>query len=143
MKRYKLDIIFGAIILLHLVVICILLYAIHGCLHVSDPPDIHPVVLEFSVSDYQQTIQENPVGQNVGKVPDRETAIKTAKELWVEKYGIKNNDPTNGWEPIVCFDETSNCWLVTLSLPKTVKKASVPSALIEKDGTVLSVWLNA
>ena len=141
MKRYKLDIIFGTIILFHIIVICILLYAIYGCLHVSDPPEIHPVTLDFSVSDYQQIIQENPAGQNIGNVSDRETAIKIARELWIEKYGIKNNDPTNGWEPIVYFDEASNCWLITLSLPETVKKASVPSAIVEKDGTVLAVWL--
>lgn len=101
-------------------------------------------ISEFDLSNYKWEIETFQSDKNVGKVNDSNTAIAQAKELWIEKYGTINGipyDPTHGRKVNVYFDYSNDCWLIRGTLPPNTK-GSVPSAIIQKDGTVLAVWMD-
>ena len=99
---------------------------------------------EFSLSNHQWAIETFPSDKNVGSIDDANTAIEKSKELWIEKYSVvagQPNNPINGKPIKVYFDEKNDCWYVHGTLPSNINGA-VPSALIQKDGKVLAVWMD-
>ena len=79
----------------------------------------------------------------MGPVPDAETAIARAKELWLEKYGVINGkpyDPTGGRPIMIGYDAKNDCWVVNGTLPKNAFGV-VPFAIIQGDGTVLAMGM--
>lgn len=100
-------------------------------------------VWECDISLLRREIENFPYEGNVGPVPDAETAIARAKELWLEKYGVVNGkpyDPTRGCPISVGYDEENDCWAVNGTLPENAI-GSVPFAIIQRDGTVLAVGM--
>jgi hypothetical protein len=93
-----------------------------------------PSVGTFELEDFQWHIENFPSDKNVGAVDDAETAIKIAKELWIEEYSKIRDAPIK-----VFFDKKNDCWYVCGTLPKNML-GGVPHALIQKDGTVIAVW---
>jgi len=97
---------------------------------------------EFQLSEYQREIDNCPFDRNVGDVGDPETAIKKAKDLWLEKYGEFYGDPNDPFYSKRCefsYDPESESWLINGTLPPDWV-GSLPYALIKRDGTVLAVW---
>ena len=98
---------------------------------------------KFNIEKYQWEIENFPLDKNIGEVNDADTAIEKAKKLWIENYGTVNDqpyDPIQGREIEVFFDNDNDCWLVKTVLPSNVK-GSVPHAIIQKNGTVMAVWM--
>lgn len=105
--------------------------------------DSEIVVRDCNITNYQRVIEECPYEGNVGPVPDAETAIARAKELWLEKYGVisgKPYDPTHGCPIMVGYDAVNDCWVVNGTLPKN-GMGVVPLAIIQGDGTVLAMGM--
>ena len=106
-----------------------------------------PTVGEFALSEvlskYEWEIKEYPTDKNVGEVNTPQVAIEKAKELWLEEYrtvGGKPYDPIKGRKILVSYDSANECWHLTVKIPRNVIGV-FPHALIQKDGTVLAVWL--
>ncbi len=100
-------------------------------------------VWDCDISKLQWEIENFPCERNVGPVPDAETAVARAKELWMDKYGVVNGkpyDPTHGCPISVGYDAKNDCWAVNGTLPKNAI-GSVPFAIIQSDGTVLAVGM--
>lgn len=107
----------------------------------AEEPQI--IVADCDITQLQEEIERFPFDRNVGLVPDAETAIARAKELWLEKYGVINGkpyDPTHGCPISVGYDAKHDCWAVNGTLPKNGMGA-VPFAIIQSDGTVLAVGM--
>lgn len=101
------------------------------------------VVRDCNITNYQRVIEEFPFEGNVGPVPDAETAVTKAKELWLEKYGVisgKPYDPTGGRPIMIGYDAKNDCWVVNGTLPKNAFGV-VPFAIIQGDGTVLAMGM--
>ena len=105
--------------------------------------DPEGAVRECDIATFQREIEEFPFEGNVGPVPDAETAIARAKELWLEKYGVINGkpyDPTGGRPIMIGYDAKNDCWVVNGTLPKNAFGV-VPFAIIQGDGTVLAMGM--
>ena len=105
--------------------------------------DSEIVVSDCDITNYQRIIEECPYEGNVGPIPDAETAIARAKELWLEKYGVINGkpyDPTGGRPIMIGYDAKNDCWVVNGTLPKNAFGV-VPFAIIQGDGTVLAMGM--
>ena len=105
--------------------------------------DSEIVVRDCNITNYQRVIEECPYEGNVGPVPDAETAVTKAKELWLEKYGVINGkpyDPTGGRPIMIGYDAKNDCWVVNGTLPKNAFGV-VPFAIIQGDGTVLAMGM--
>ena len=101
------------------------------------------VIMDCDLASYQRVIERFPYEGNVGPIPDAETAVARAKELWLEKYGVINGkpyDPTHGCPIKVGYDAKQDCWVVHGTLPKNAIGA-VPVAIIQGDGTVLAMGM--
>ena len=126
-----------------LVVIIFILTVIGGAIIILFHSNKHHSIKEFDVLEYQWEIENFSFEKNVGQIDDADTAIEKAKDLWSENYSTVNNQP---YDPIkkrkieVFFDQHNDCWLVKTTLPSNTKGA-VPHTIIEKDGTVLAVWM--
>ena len=95
-------------------------------------------------SQYQWGIENFPSNKNVGPTENAETAVKKAKNLWIEDLSMwvgKNRNPINGRAIEVSYDSKNECWHVNGTLAPNVW-GSVPNVLIKKDGTVLAVWMD-
>ncbi|MCL2867129.1 MAG: YbbC/YhhH family protein [Clostridia bacterium] len=94
-----------------------------------------PYVGQFNINSVhiQWGIDHFPSDKNVGKINNANTAIKKAKELWIEKYGVINGkpyDPTQGREVTVAYDDENECWLVQGTLPDDINfDGAAPNAL--------------
>ena len=101
-----------------------------------------PIVVNFNLTTYQREIETFPSDKNVGPVNDAITAIKKAKELWLEEFSEidgKPYNPINGREIVVAYNHENEIWCVNGTLPRN-HIGSVPHALIKKDGKVLAVF---
>ena len=101
------------------------------------------VVTDYDIANHQRVIKKCPYEGNVGPVPDAETAIARAKELWQETYGVINEkpyDPTRGRPIMVGYDAEHDCWVVNGTLPKNAMGV-VPFAIIQGDGIVLAMGM--
>jgi hypothetical protein len=108
---------------------------------IAEDPEI--VVRDCDIANHQQVIEKCPYEGNVGPVPDAETAVAKAKELWLEKYGVINGkpyDPTGGRPIMIGYDAKNDCWVVNGTLPKNAFGV-VPFAIIQGDGTVLAMGM--
>lgn len=100
----------------------------------------------FDISDYQTEITAHGYKRNMGEVPNAETAINCAKELWVERWG-EYGLPDEGEEIKVFYDESERCWLIVTDRTLWAKRFRKnytgvnPYALIHMDGEVLAVWM--
>jgi len=103
----------------------------------------------FQVSEFTPHWEEYPAREQVGLVSSAETAIEKATELIMETLADTSmngffgypEDPTDGRPLKVFYDEQSACWLVHGTMPPGFMGVS-PYALIQRDGTVLSVGYN-
>ena len=105
--------------------------------------DPEGAVRECDIATFQREIEEFPFEGNVGPVPDAETAVTKARELWLEKYGVINGkpyDPTGGRPIMIGYDAKNDCWVVNGTLPKNAFGV-VPFAIIQGDGTVLAMGM--
>ena len=128
-----------------LIMLLVLLLLVSGGLYLWSHRYCEPeiVVTDCDIADYQRVIERFPYEGNVGPVPDAETAVARAKELWLEEYGVINGkpyDPTGGRPIKVGYDAEHDCWVVIGTLPKNAFGA-VPVAIIQGDGTVLAVGM--
>lgn len=99
-------------------------------------------VKTFDLNDYQCEVEEFQLDINVGEVTNAKIAIEKAKELWIKKYGARNNGEIYDYvrrKIEVSFDSENECWLINGTLPHR-SIGFVPYALIQKDGKVLAVW---
>lgn len=122
------------------IVCCMVLLAICSVGCNKTPPY---TVYDFDVSTCAWGLEHFPVDDHVGEIPDAETAVKQAKQLWVKylsQAGEQSYNPINGLPVTVGFDAERACWCVSGTLQDGVDGA-VPRAVIQQDGTVLAVWM--
>ena len=91
---------------------------------------------EFSLSEYQRELEQLSSTSDVGEVDTPQKAIRSAKELWDEK-GFVPSTKREG----IAYDQEAECWHV-YSKPKANMLGGVAHAIIEKDGTVLALWMD-
>lgn len=100
-----------------------------------------PKVGKFNISEYSNYIVDFPSEKVLGHVDNAESAKERAESVLLELYGesIKDEKPYR-----VLFDESSEVWLVTGSMPKSLfgnVKGGVANIIIQQsDGKVLAVW---
>ena len=83
--------------------------------------------------------EENlPENRQLGAVPDEQSAVLAANQLWKEVYGREFRGKIS-----VAYDEKNACFKVCgeLSLASLFDFPYFPNAIIKTDGTVLSIWL--
>ena len=105
--------------------------------------ELEIVVRDCDIAKLQREIEQFPYEGNVGPVPDAETAVAKAIELWQKEYGEingKSYDPTRGCPISVGYDQEKDCWAVNGTLPPNAM-GSVPFAIIQSDGTVLALGM--
>lgn len=74
----------------------------------------------------------------MGKTENAQQAKKKAEKVWVDIYGDNVSKEKSPYT--VSYDEESETWLVTGSLPRYIV-GGVPHIIIqENDGKVLAVW---
>ncbi len=96
-----------------------------------------PKVETFSLTKYQWEIQTFSTKQNIGEVNDINVAIKNAKSLWLEKYGV--DIPKNMIKG--AYDTKEECWHVYGTLSPNAL-GGVLHAIIRKNGDLLAVWID-
>ena len=91
---------------------------------------------EFSLSEYQRELEQLSSTSDVSEVDTPQKAIRSAKELWDEKGFVPSTKRVG-----IAYDQEAECWHV-YSKPKANMLGGVAHAIIEKDGTVLALWMD-
>lgn len=93
-------------------------------------------VLKFSMSEYEEYIDDFSVDMCVEEIHTSEEAKEVAKEIWIETYGksVLWNIPY-----IVSYDEYNCVWLVEGTF-NGWGEGGVPYLLIKDDGRIIAVW---
>ena len=125
----------------HIILIVLVLVFTGGMLsllllHRSVEPN-KPKGETFCLSEYQWEIQTYSIEQNVGEVKGKNVAIKIAKSLWLEKYGVDLPEK----KIKVAYDTEEECWHV-YSTPSPNTLGSVLHVIIQKNGNLLAVWID-
>ena len=101
-------------------------------------------VISFNLQEF---IIENNIDYkyfcNVGKINSPIDAVEKAKQIWDKEFGEIGgtyNDPTGGRKIEIAFDENSDCWLLTGTLPEDTF-GTVPIALIKSNGDVMAIYM--
>ena len=80
---------------------------------------------------------------NVGEINSAVEAVEAAKKIWDKEFGEISGtyyDPTEGRKIEIAFDENSDCWLLTGTLPEDTF-GTVPIALIKSNGDVMAIYM--
>lgn len=91
----------------------------------------------FSISQYEDRINNCSFNVSFGKINNAEEAKKHAETLWIKEYGVevKKKKPY-----VVFYDSNVKAWLVQGSLSHETD-GGVPNIIInEVDGKVLALW---
>ncbi len=120
-------------------VVCIMIFLIVGgvvYMAFFNKPD--DKVNEFSLSEYNNYIENFSSDKILGKIDNEKIAKEKAESVWIDLYGEQIKREKKPY--IVSFDPNNEVWLVTGSLPKNML-GGVPYIIIQKhDGKVLAVW---
>ncbi|MBQ8396299.1 MAG: hypothetical protein IJX54_04845 [Oscillospiraceae bacterium] len=99
----------------------------------------------FNLSDFEDEIEEYAYSENLGEIPDAETAKEKAEELWISLYGEWRD--IEGEKPFkVFFDEENEVWYVKGALKQPLipifgtVKGGTGGLIVTTDGEVLAVW---
>ena len=116
---------------------------------VSNPKNENLYIQTYNVTSFnlQEFIKENNVDYkyfcNVGEIESAIEAVEKAKKLWDKEFGkIAGTyyDPTGGRKIDIAFDENSDCWLLSGTLPDDTF-GTVPVALIKSNGDVMAIYM--
>jgi hypothetical protein len=107
-------------------------------------------VLVFNLDDYKNEQIMFSTNYSGDAIDCAETAVKTAEKFWEAEFGYvtgKYKNPNPGKSVQVYYDASTNCWLITGTLPRGETNKDIaacyhlPKILIQEDGTVLALWM--
>ena len=107
------------------------------------------MVGEFSLDDYQDTIEIFSTDKNIGPVEDLDDVTEKAQILWNEKFPFGGSDGPNPGDGIeVFFDSENACWLVRGTAPEgpfppgvAGWTGAVPNIIIRENGDIVAIWM--
>lgn len=92
---------------------------------------------KFSLSDYQQELEEFPQNIPVDPFEDAAGAIKCAKSIWDDFYDC--DDDVKICE--VYYDSANNAWLVCGTIPDKDMVGGVPYVIVDAtENIAIAVW---
>ena len=115
--------------LIALMLVVVLAFVFTAC---ADAPEVG----EFSMDEYEWEIENYRTEGNVGAATDADSAIASAKALWLEKYDV--NIRNNKIE--VAYDSAEECWHIRGIISSDMLGGGY-DAIIQKNGDVIAVWV--